>query len=209
MPSGSGVPIALGLGGIAAVLLTSGITGNKIGEIFQGDFESIPKSSGNSTTSADAIAGVTVPGIATTTQVQAGADSPAAITNMINWCNSVAGKYPYAWGGGHGIAGQPSQGTSSESGGPLVTGFDCSGAVSGALNAGGFLWSPEVSGDFAKFGTPGLGKYVTIFSNSVHVFMRIQGHWFGTGKLGKGGGVDWGNYDPAIVEYAMTHPTGY
>lgn len=203
--SGSGVPIALGLGGVAAVLLASGLTGNSIGEIFQGNFK---KAAGSSTpTGTNATGAVT--GIATTSQVQAGADSPAAITSMINWCNSVAGRYPYAWGGGHGIIGQPSQGTTSENGGPEVTGFDCSGAVSGALYAGGFLESPEVASWFSSNLTPGLGKYVTVFSSSVHCFMRIQGHWFGTGKLGVGGGVDWGNYDPALVEYAITHPSGY
>ena len=210
--SGSGVPIALGLGGIAAVLLAMGLTGNSLGEIFQGDFTK-NSSSTAATPTGTSTADIPIPGVpgavSTASQIQAGSDAPAAIINMINWCNSVAGQYPYAWGGGHGIIGQPSQGTASESGGPEVTGYDCSGAVSGALNAGGFLESPETSGELMTFGTIGVGKYVTVFANPIHTFMRIQGHWFGTGRLGVGGGVDWGNYDPALVAYAIVHPPGY
>lgn len=200
--AGGGVPVALGLGGLAAVLLTTGITGNSLGQVFQGNFKkSASSTTGSSTAGASAVS--------TAAQFAATADAPAPIVAMINWCNSVAGRYQYTWGGGHGVAGQPSAGPCSSNGKGSCYGFDCSGAVSGALAVGGFLLSPETSGDLMNFGTPGAGKYVTVWANKIHTFMQIQGHWFGTGKLGLGGGPDWGNYDPLTVEYTMVHPTGY
>lgn len=75
---------------------------------------------------------------------------------------------PYVWGGGHGHVGQPSGG-----------GYDCSGYISACAHAAGF-WPKDwgavghVSGDFASWGSPGKGRYLTIWSSASHVFAEVD-----------------------------------
>jgi hypothetical protein len=85
-------------------------------------------------------------------------------------------KVRYQWGGGH--AGKQKRGSK-------VTPLDCSGAVSRVLGI-----DPRVSGEFAKWGKPGKGR-VTVYSNSKHVLMEIDGHFFGTSASNPGGGAGW------------------
>jgi hypothetical protein len=84
--------------------------------------------------------------------------------------------YHYLWGGGH----------NASFSGP----YDCSGAVSAVLHAGGYLGSPEVSGQMETFGQPGKGL-VTIYANKTHVYMCILGYYFGTSSANPGGGAGW------------------
>lgn len=81
--------------------------------------------------------------------------------------------FPYSWGGGHGGFSGP---------------FDCSGAVSSVLHAGGWLQKPMVSGELASFGAAGPGP-ITIYANGVHAFMSIMGKFFGTSGSNPGGGA--------------------
>ncbi|MGA2655833.1 MAG: hypothetical protein ABSF18_07675 [Gammaproteobacteria bacterium] len=215
------VPIALALGGVAAVMVLAGISGNSIASVFEGKVKSPADTGPNAGSSSGTPAYTYVPNtnnpltggltspITTAGQVGASGSSPAPIVNMINWCNEVAGQYDYTWGGGHGQIGQPSAGPCNSSGQGSCFGFDCSGAVSGALGAAGFLSSPMTAEMFGTWGAKGKGQYVTIYSNFFHCFMLIEGHWFGTGKLGIGGGVDWGNFDPNLLAYTATHPPGF
>lgn len=143
---------------------------------------------------------------------------PRGLAQMIQWCSSVSGKYPYKWGGGHPSVGHPSPGIAGGSpgtaGGP--PGYDCSGAVSGALWAGGLLKAALTSGSLAGFGDPGEGNWVTIYANSVHTFMKINingtWRWFGTGSNKKAlrGGPAWGNNDAGdLASYSVRHPRGW
>jgi hypothetical protein len=84
---------------------------------------------------------------------------------------------PYLWGGGHARKILPNQG---------VTPMDCSGAVSRALGI-----DPRVSGAFGSYGQPGKGKHVTIWYNGKHVFMEVNGHFWGTSHSNPGGGAGW------------------
>ena len=80
---------------------------------------------------------------------------------------------PYVWGGGHG---------SFES-----SGYDCSGAVSYALNGGGFLSSPLDSTGFTYWGESGAGNWITVYANSGHVYAVIAGlRWDTSGTDGSG-----------------------
>ena len=88
-----------------------------------------------------------------------------SIARIIAGGNAIA-KFPYVWGGGHGSF--------------VDSGYDCSGSVSYALAAAGLLDSPLVSGGFAKWGSPGPGKWVTIYANDGHVFMYVAGLRFDT-----------------------------
>jgi hypothetical protein len=108
---------------------------------------------------------------------------------------------PYVWGGGHGEAGVASKGAK---GGPGFNGrrigYDCSGAVAAVLVAGG-LW-PEGQGVPNDSGViryllrsgliaPGAGTgptEVTLYDDpGVHIFMNIDGRFWGTSD-GAGGG---------------------
>jgi hypothetical protein len=88
--------------------------------------------------------------------------------------------YPYLWGGGHNANFSPP--------------YDCSGAVSAVLHAGGALGSPLTSGNFMSFGDPGKGD-VTLFANAGHVFMALGGKGFGTSNSNPGGGAGWLPYN--------------
>lgn len=95
--------------------------------------------------------------------------------------------YSYQWGGGHNPGVKPSHGTGHGSGAGV--GFDCSGAVSKVLGI-----DARVSGDFAKWGKAGRakgGRGITVYSNSTHVLMEIDGHLFGTSGSNPGGGAGW------------------
>lgn len=73
---------------------------------------------------------------------------------------------PYIWGGGH---------TSPLD--QIQAGYDCSGSTSYLLYKAGLLSGDMamVSGDYEKWGAPGPGKYVTVFSNPTHVFIEVDG----------------------------------
>ena len=75
---------------------------------------------------------------------------------------NVIAKTPYKWGGGH-----PRWDDS---------GYDCSGSVSFALHDAGLLDSPLVSGDFARWGDRGPGRWITIYANAEHVYMIVAGN---------------------------------
>jgi hypothetical protein len=103
--------------------------------------------------------------------------------------------YPYVWGGGHGFCGIPSSGIpGGEGGGIGLTGYDCSGstcAVLGAANMGFRITGPvDGSGQIASsWGEPGEGVFLTVWANSIHVFMVFHtaagDQHFGTGLWGK------------------------
>jgi hypothetical protein len=133
-----------------------------------------------------------------------GLQSPFVLTKGISKANELSGKYPYVWGGGHAQIGVPTHG-----------GYDCSGAVSAVLGAMGLLSVPLVSGDLAHWGVAGPGKFITIYANQIHTFMKIningKWQWFGTGsdKEAIRGGPAWGNHDPELGAYQVRHPLGY
>ena len=81
--------------------------------------------------------------------------------------------YPYAWGGGHGGGGAP---TNSHRGEGL--GYDCSGYIGACCLAAGYGGSNPivVSGSFGSLpgAKPGPGKFVTVHYNSGHVYASFE-----------------------------------
>jgi hypothetical protein len=122
--------------------------------------------------------------------VNAMADTASALTEH---------DYPYAWGGGHFEAGVASAAAGTK-GHKRAAGFDCSGSVAAVL-AGAGLWSPgaPVPNDAGvivhllheKLIARGPGKgpvQVTLYDHpGVHIFMNIDGRFFGTSDGGGGG----------------------
>jgi cell wall-associated NlpC family hydrolase len=118
--------------------------------------------------------------------------APPAVQAAIEAANAIA-TTPYVWGGGHG---------SFES-----SGYDCSGAVSYALNGGGFLDSPLDSTGLETWGDPGAGQWITVYANAGHAWMVIAGLAFDT--VG-GPGPRWHPSPVSSTEgFIARHPPGY
>jgi peptidoglycan hydrolase CwlO-like protein len=125
-------------------------------------------------------------------QASVPSEAPPAVAAAIEAANSIA-TTPYVWGGGHG---------SFES-----SGYDCSGAVSFALNGGGFLSSPLDSTGLETWGEPGPGQWITVYANSGHAWVIIAGLAFDT--VG-GPGPRWHSSPVSSTEgFIARHPPGY
>ena len=98
-------------------------------------------------------------------------EAPPEIREIIQAGNVIA-KRPYLWGGGHGKW--------------QDTGYDCSGSVSYALAGAGLLNAPLASGPLMKWGKPGKGKWLTVYSNPGHVFIVVAGVRFDTSAAKRG-----------------------
>jgi cell wall-associated NlpC family hydrolase len=119
--------------------------------------------------------------------------APDVIARIISGGNAIA-KFPYIWGGGHGSF--------------VDSGYDCSGSVSYALAAAGLLDSPLVSGQFGRWGSPGPGKWVTIYANAGHVFMYVAGLRFDTSGRDGPFGSRWQTAPRSLAGFEVRHPTG-
>jgi len=100
---------------------------------------------------------------------------------------------PYVYGGGHG---------SFQS-----SGYDCSGSVSYALHGGGLLSSPEDSSALESYGESGPGSHITIYANSEHAFMVIDGRRFDTVAQAETG-TRWSGSMTSTAGYVVRHPAG-
>jgi hypothetical protein len=137
-------------------------------------------------------AGVTGDGLATVPP-----SAPARVADMINAGNEVARK-PYVYGGGHGrVAGELF----------VDSAYDCSGSVSFALAAAGYLSSPMDSTALSRFGRPGPGRWVTIYANGGHAFMTVAGLRFDTSGRAEGGSR-WQAAARSTAGFVVRHPPG-
>jgi peptidoglycan hydrolase-like protein with peptidoglycan-binding domain len=100
---------------------------------------------------------------------------------------------PYVFGGGHG---------SFQS-----SGYDCSGSVSYALHGGGLLSSPEDSSALESYGEPGPGRYITVYANSEHAWMVVDGRRFDT-IAQQETGTRWSSSMMSTAGYVARHPDG-
>ena len=130
---------------------------------------------------------------------------PGRATGVINALTVAAdrvaaGDYPYVWGGGHAQVGIASIGVRGPGHNGKRRGYDCSGSVAAVL-AGAGLW-PAGAGVPNDAGVirylrqqgeiaPGAGtgpQEVTLYDEpGVHIFMNIDGRFFGTSDGGGGG----------------------
>jgi hypothetical protein len=121
--------------------------------------------------------------------------APAAVVAAINAGNAINGR-PYVWGGGHG---------SFDS-----RGYDCSGAVSYVLHAGGMLASPLASGPLMSWGQPGKGRWINVMANRSHAYAVIAGLRWDTSSYGSGGsGPRWRATKRRPRGFAVRHWAGY
>jgi hypothetical protein len=132
----------------------------------------------------------------------------AALTAAAN--QVTAGDFPYVYGGGHAQAGIASIGIKGPGYNGRRIGFDCSGSVAAVLSGAG-LWQvasgvPADNGIITQLQQEHLiargaghgANEVTLYDDpGVHIFMNIDGQFFGTSDGGGGanpnGGAGWLN----------------
>ena len=120
-----------------------------------------------------------------------GGTSSSVVSRAIAAGDRIA-TLPYRYGGGHGSFDD--------------SGYDCSGSVSYVLHGAGLLSSPLDSSAFMSWGAPGPGKHITIYANSGHVFMTIDGRRFDTGYGGNGN--RWASGSRPTSGFVVRHPPG-
>ncbi|MHB1834927.1 MAG: hypothetical protein ACYCXW_08170, partial [Solirubrobacteraceae bacterium] len=164
------------------------------------------------------IAPVTVSGTVTAAgggsfTVQTGGREMSVIAALTTAANAVTRQdLPYVYGGGHAQAGTASIGIRGPGYNGHRIGYDCSGSVAAVLS-GGNLWQPgsgvpSDAGIIAQLRSEHLiergagtgAQEVTLYDNpGVHIFMNIDGRFFGTSDGGAGnpsqrrGGAGWLN----------------
>ena len=119
--------------------------------------------------------------------------APRSVKRMIAAANSLTDK-PYVYGGGHRSF--------------YDRGYDCSGATSFVLHAGGKLDRPLVSQNFFDYGKKGYGKWVTVYVRKGHVFLVIAGVRFDTGGTWNSTGPRWKPQRRGVKGYVVRHPRG-
>jgi hypothetical protein len=115
-----------------------------------------------------------------------------AIGRMLAAGDRIA-RLPYTYGGGHGSFSS--------------SGYDCSGSVSYVLHAARLLSTPEDSSGLESFGDPGPGKHVTVYADSAHAWMTINGRRFDTIALQEAG-TRWSSTISSSSGYVVRHPRG-
>ena len=128
--------------------------------------------------------------------------APATVEEIIAAGNQIAGK-PYVYGAAHGT--------------PLnlvASAYDCSSSVAHLLYGGGLLPASAdlTSGEFASWGLPGPGRWITIYANATHVYMYVAGlrwdTWNAAGTGDGGGGIGWHPLVRGDAGFIVRHPPG-
>jgi hypothetical protein len=122
--------------------------------------------------------------------------APVAVQEMI-WAGDQIIGLPYIYGGGHASF--------------TSAGYDCSGTVSFALHGAGLLETPEDSSELETYGSHGIGRWVTIFSNPGHAYMDVAGLRLDTSAADDPSnqqGPRWRPLRPQNGGYTVRHPLG-
>ena len=122
--------------------------------------------------------------------------APAAIQQII-WAGDQIVGLPYIYGGGHASFISP--------------GYDCSGTVSFALHGASLLAVPEDSSEFEAWGSHGIGRWATIFSNPGHAYMTVAGLRLDTSSADdptNQQGPRWRPLRQANSGFTVRHPLG-
>ncbi|HEY4897247.1 MAG TPA: hypothetical protein VII01_14305 [Solirubrobacteraceae bacterium] len=123
--------------------------------------------------------------------------APAAVQAIVWAGNQIIG-LPYVWGGGHASFN--------------AAGYDCSGTVSFALHGASLVTTPEDSSEFMGWGSHGLGRWVTVFSNAGHAYMTVAGLRLDTSAADdptNQQGPRWRPLRPANGGFTVRHPLGF
>jgi hypothetical protein len=120
------------------------------------------------------------------------AAAPVVVKNAIYAANRINGK-PYRYGGGHRRFKDKA--------------YDCSGAVSYVLHAGGFLAKPRDSSALIGWGDPGPGGWITVYTSRRHAYLIIAGLRLDTS--GSPSGPRWRRSARTSDGFVARHPAGF
>ena len=162
--------------------------------------------------------------------IQTSGRQTGVLNALVDAANAITrDDYPYVWGGGHPEAGVASAAIGAKGKEAKVLGYDCSGAVAAVL-AGAGLWPaggavPNDAGVIAQLlqekliasGPATSADGVTLYDRpGVHIFMNIEGRFFGTSDGGAGGsakgGAGWlydgapDAHNPHFKQYHIVSP---
>jgi hypothetical protein len=116
-------------------------------------------------------------------------NAPRRVVRVIDAANHIRNK-PYVWGGGHGRWND--------------RGYDCSGAVSYALHGGRLVNRALDSSGFTHWARGGRGKWITVFANAGHAYMKVAGLRFDT-SMTSGDGPGWSKHMRSGRGYTKRH----
>ncbi len=120
------------------------------------------------------------------------ANAPAEVKRVIASGNEIA-TLPYKWGGGHGSW--------------RDTGYDCTGSVTYAFRTT-FRRGRYPTFGYSDWQLPGEGKWVTVYSNSGHVYAVIAGLRFDSSGL-RVAGSRWTSQERSAASFVARHPAGF
>lgn len=123
------------------------------------------------------------------------AGAPLEVQKAIWAANKITRK-PYIYGGGHATFKK------------LSRGYDCSGTISYALGNAGFQETTLNSTGYFKWGEPGKGAWITVFTNSGHAYVVIAGLRLDTSGPGERG-PRWRKEDRSSKGFRSRHPQGF
>jgi hypothetical protein len=135
-------------------------------------------------------------------QASAPQSAPAAVKEIIAAGNQIVGK-PYGYGAAHGL--------------PLsyiAPAYDCSSSVEHLLYGAGLLPVDygAASSALESFGSPGPGRWVTLYASADHVFLYVAGlRWDTHDAAGPGdgsSGIGWHPLVRSSAGFVARHPTG-
>ena len=157
-----------------------------------------PPATGECTPAGGGLANGTCPSVKKARLIAGKAVAPRgsleAVKQVIEAANRIR-TTPYVWGGGHGRW--------------WDRGYDCSGSVGYALHGGGLLEAPMTSGEMARWGLPGKGRWITIYANARHVFAVIAGLRWDTVGDDTGTGPRWHEDLVSTAGFVARHPPGF
>jgi hypothetical protein len=119
------------------------------------------------------------------------AGAPPVVKQMIAAANTIA-RTPYIWGGGHARI--------------FDRGYDCSGSLSFAFIHAGLLDKPIANG-WRLMGEAGPGKWITVYTNTGHVWMELAGLRYDTSAL-KIAGSRWTDQQRSTASFRQRHLPG-
>jgi hypothetical protein len=121
-------------------------------------------------------------------------DAPWRVVRVIDAANRIAKGHDYCYGGGH---------ASFRS-----SCYDCSGSVSYALHGGRLLRRPMDSTGLARWGRGSHGKWITVFANAGHAYMKVAGLRFDT-SMTRGEGPGWSRQMRSGRGYTKRHKSHF
>jgi len=123
----------------------------------------VPTGSAGYTSATPPAVGPTVPGDRAVLRgriAYAPQNAPEAVKRAI-WATNHLTNKPYEWGGGHSSF--------------YDDGYDCSGTVSFLLRHAGALEQPAPSRALTQYGSPGRGRWITVYARPGHTFATVAG----------------------------------